>query len=228
MTKQTMMKAVTLSVLICVQSGFSQSETASDNINYRWAFVARSGENGNQKIGTVTQDTTLHSGDELKLYVCLEQQAYIYIIYRGPKDELRILFPYSLEMFDKDYKTQKNYYVPAGKTWLKLDEETGLETFYVIASTERLSKLEKALKRFAEASVDSNSEAAVSVLREIKEIKNRFRNYSSPAERPIPIAGNVRGPDNVPFDVQRLDIARLAWHISADSFYSRTIAIDHR
>jgi hypothetical protein len=53
---------------------------------------------------------------------------------------------------------------------------------------------------------------------EIREVKKRYRQFATLAERPVPIAGNLRGPD----------IGDLAVEITAQNFYSKTFTIEHR
>jgi hypothetical protein len=100
----------------------------------------------------------------------------------------------------------------------KLDEQVGHETFYLLATTERLTNLETLLSTYATASRSEQSQIATNIVSEVREVKKRYRQFATLAERPVPIAGNVRGPD----------IGDLAVDITAQNFYSKTFTIEHR
>ena len=207
---------------------YAQDVSSDNNVQYNWAFVARAGDAGNRRIGVVTRDTSLNTGDEFKLYVSLVKPSFVYVIHKNSSNELSLLFPYDTAMFQKDYKLDKNYYIPKGRQWFKLDKNTGTETFYVLASSERLTDLENDLRAYVKAPGEKKSDAAAFVVNEIKDIKKRFRTFSTIAERPITIAGNVRGEKQAAIDPDRVDIALLASEILANNFFSKTISIDHK
>jgi hypothetical protein len=199
-----------------------------ENIKYQWAFVCRSGDAVKKTAGIITRDTVLNSGDQFKFFVNAEKQTYVYIIYKSSTNEISLLFPYSVEMYDQSYIPEKNYYIPKGREWFTLDKETGEETFYILASSERLTELEKKLAQHGNAEPINKMELAKAVVSEIKNIKKHYRVFSTPVERPVSIAGNVRGTKEPPLDPMRLDIATLASEISAVNFFSKTITIDHK
>jgi hypothetical protein len=154
--------------------------------------------------------------------------AFIYVIHKSSTDELSVLFPYDSAMFQKDYKLEKNYYIPKGREWFRLDKNTGTETFYVLASSERLTDLENDLHAYFTSTIDKKAVAAAIVVNEIKDIKKRFRTFATIAERPISIAGNVRGEKQPAVNPDRVDIAQFASEILANNFFSKTISIDHK
>jgi len=215
-------------VLFIAQMIVAQEATQKENINYKWSFVAR-GEFGSKKrVAAISRDTSLKSGDEFKLLVHQIQRSYVYVIYKNSKNEITMLFPYSFDMFEKEYALEKNYYIPKGRDWFKLDKNIGTETFYILASSERLTDLESGLKEMNSAANDKKLESANMVINEIRDIKKRFRTFSTLAERPVSIAGNVRGKKDTEIDPEKIDIATMATEISANNFYSKTITIDHK
>jgi len=224
----TMRSKFFLVVAVAMTTSLRAQDTPTDNnVQYNWAFVARTDETGNRRFGVVTQDTSLNTGDEFKLFVSLTKPCFVYVIHRSPSNELSLLFPYDTAMFQKDYKLDKNYYIPRGREWFSLDNNTGTETFYLLASSERLTELENGLRAYFTASSEKRPDAAAFVINEIKDIKKKFRTFSTTAERPISIAGNVRG-EKPAVDPERLDVAWFASEISANNFFSKTISIDHK
>jgi len=209
-------------------TGYAQDAPSDNNIRYNWAFVARSGNAGSRRIGVVTKDTSMKSGDEFKLFVNLVKPAFVYVIHKSPTNELSLLFPYDSTTFEKDYKLDKNYYIPKGREWFRLDKNSGTETFYVLASSERLTGLENDLRTYFISAANNKADAANFVVNEIKDIKKKFRTFATIAERPISIAGNVRGEKQSAADPDRIDIAQLASEVLANNFFSKTISIDHK
>ena len=206
----------------------AQENSSGSNVQYSWAFVARSGGSGPHQIGLISRDTAMKSGDEFKLFVNLSTKAYVYVLHRGSNGDIDLLFPYSLAMFEKDYALDRNYYIPKGREWFTFDKMTGNEAFYVLASKERLTGLEKALSAYTGADSAGKSLAASKVVEEIKNTKKQFRSFSTLAERPLSIAGNVRGERTGTIDPDRIDVASLATEVSANNFFSKTITIDHK
>ena len=226
---RTVLRSVLLNVFLGAAAFVVAQDTPpAENVQYKWAFVARGGEAGKRQVGVVTKDTSMATGDEFKLFVNCAKPAYVYVVHKSSRNEVTLLFPYDLGMFEKDFKLDKNYYIPKGREWFKLDKNTGIETFYILASSERLTDLEKNLQSFFNAPAEKKSDAAALVVNEIKDIKKRFRTFSTLAERPISIAGNVRGEQTRAIDPDRVDIATLATDVSANNFFTKTITIDHK
>ncbi len=220
---------LTLIALILFAQSFTycamQTGDSEENINYKWSFVAKIGPAGERKIAMVTRDTVLQTGDEFKMMVNLQKKCYVYVIHKGSSNELSVLYPYS---FDAQFELEKNYYLPKGRSWFKLDKNGGAETFYILASKERLTDLEQQLNAYITAAADKQKDLATAVVSEIKEIKKKFRTYQTLAERPISIAGNVRGTKPDPVNPDKFDVATLSTEISANNFYSKTITIEHK
>ncbi len=202
-----------------------QSEDPEENINYRWSFVAKVGTEKNRKIAMITRDTSLRTGDEFKMMVNLQKKCHVYVVHKSSTDELSVLYPYS---FDTESELDKNYYLPKGRSWFTLDKNAGTETFYILASFERLTDLEERLIAYAQASAHQQHELGPIIVAEIKEIKKKYRTYHTLASRPISIAGNVRGTKTEPVSVDKFDVSTLATEISANNFYSKTITIEHK
>lgn len=197
------------------------------NVCFRWAFGAIIGPENNLKLVSITRDTMLKTGDQFKMLVELEKKCFVYLIYHSTQGGVYMLFPYHLQQFATDYSTAKKYYMPQGDRWFELDENVGRETFYLLASSQRLIELETLLEKYVSAHPVRKQELTKQILSEIRKIKRRYRKLSTVAERPVPIGGSVRGSikdEKAPLS----DIATIAVEISADNFFSRTFTIDHQ
>lgn len=196
------------------------------NVSFEWAFGALVGKE--KTFVTITKDTILKSGDELKMMVKLRSDCYVYVVYYGPQGEVELLFPYSLKQLQTDYELEKNYYIPQGRAWLKLDQNTGKERFFVVASNTRLLQLEAFISEYyAVNDAGKKKELGEKVITEIRDLRKSFVSFATLAEKPITIGGNIRSTGTIE-ERRRIDLADFAILISAKNFYSKTFTIDHQ
>lgn len=200
-------------------------QDARENVAFRWGFGAITGTE--RTFVPITKDTTLASGDEIKMVVELKKECYVYVLYAAPDGSVSLLFPKDIRQFAGDYTVGKNYYIPGGREWFILDKNTGRESFYLLASGERLLDLEALIGEHAAASAGAKPAAAKKILAEVRDVRRKFRNAATLAERPVTIGGNIRGVDPAE-PTKRPDVATIATEISASSFYGKTYTIDHR
>jgi hypothetical protein len=196
------------------------------NVNFRWAFVAIVETDHDQQLVSITRSTVLKTGDRIKMFV-EPQKCFVYFIHRSEADEIELLFPYSLEQFDNERETTRKHFIPRGDEWFEMDGNTGLETFYLIASSSRLSKMEELLAKHARTEGADREEIAKEILEVIHNLKKKYRSIIASAERPMSIGGSIRGiTKNEQAGLINIDLT--ANQISANNFYSRTFTIDHR
>lgn len=201
------------------------AQPSEDNVVFNWAFGAMVGPA--KSFVTVSRDTVLKTGDEVKMMVEVKANCFVYVVYRDSKGNLSLLFPATLKSFSTDYEMKKNYYIPPGRAWAKFDENTGQERFYLLASATRLTELENLLAQYDAAPADRKSLAADNIVNEIRDMRRRFKTFATTAEKPISIGGNVRGVERS-VQVKYPDVAQFATEIRAVNFYSKTFTIDHR
>jgi hypothetical protein len=195
------------------------------NIGFTWAFGALVGKS--QTMVSITHDTTLKSGEEIKILVKLTKDCFVYVVHQDSKGEINLLFPYEIRQFQTDYTVDKNYYVPKGRSWRAFDKNTGKEVFFLLASTERLLDLEVKLGNYFSADTSKKQSMASDIVSEIRSVRKHYSTYATIAEKPLTIGGNIRGTEKVE-GARRPDVATLATQISAKNFYSKTITIDHQ
>ena len=219
--------AISLFSLFSTRGDIIAEQKREDAVSFRWAFGAVVGSKDDRRLVAITRDTLLKTGDRLKLLIQLKNRCFVYLFYRTADDEIYLLFPYKLKLFESDYKTGEKYYIPKGKTWFELDKNVGIEIFYLIASAKRLNQLEALYTKYDSVAGEEKKKLAKQLLAEIRKIKRKHRKFAALAERPIAIGGNVRG---VVKDVQSAfpDIDPIASEVSASNFYSKTFTIDHK
>jgi hypothetical protein len=199
---------------------------AYPEVDFRWAFAAKTSHDGKSSTQPVTQDMALKSGDQVKMMVELQRKCFVYLFHDNRRDSVKLLFPYALQQFEGDYQPERRYYIPRGEAWFRLDENQGQEVFYLVASAKRLDELEKAYLRHESAEAASKVETARALVDLIRELRRQHRELSSPAERPVPIGGTLRSVEKVQ-DPDRLDIAAFADEILSTGFVARTYTIEH-
>ena len=219
--------AISLFSLFSTREDVIAEQKGDDAVSFRWAFGAVVGSKDDRRLVAITRDTILKTGDRLKLLLQLKNRCFVYLFYRTAEDEIYLLFPYTLKLFDTGYKTGEKYYIPKGKTWFELDRNVGLETFYLLASAKRLHQLEALYRKYDSVVGEEKKKLAKQLLAEIRKINRKHRKLATPAERPIAIGGNVRGAVK---DEQSAfpDIDPIASEVSTSNFYSKTFTIDHK
>jgi Domain of unknown function (DUF4384) len=194
-------------------TGRAQAQEA-DNVNFLWAFEALVAEGKVTKQVPIREDMTLKTGDQLKMFVELRKPCFVYVVHHGAQGEVQLLFPYNTQQFTADYQPAKLYEIPPADGWFRLNEQAGRETFYLMASAQRLLDLEKLLDTYATAKPAEQPQVASTLLAELRNLIKQHRSSVQPG-RPVPIAGNMRR------GVEGLEI-------SASNFYSKTFTIEHR
>ena len=204
-----------------------QKNEEEENIRFLWAFGAINKGEGEAKLIPIARDTALKSGDQIKFFVKLEKECFIYLIYHSSQGEVSVLFPYRFEQLSRGYPKQAQYYIPQGFEWFELDEHVGQETFYLLASAERLHDLEALINKYETADPAKKPDLAKKALKEIRMLIRENRKFKSFAEKPVSIMGHLRGSEKVEAEGTP-DVTNLAVEISGRNFYSRTFTIDHK
>jgi hypothetical protein len=213
--------------------GVSSSNDASGrarypDVDFRWAFAATTVQDGKTIAQPVTQNMVLKSGDQIKMMVELQRRCFVYLFHEDEKGDVQLLFPYALQQFDTDYQPESKYFIPRGEAWFRLDENPGREVFYLVASAKRLDDLEKAYLKHESADQASRAETAKAIFDKIRELRRTHSELASPAERPTPMGGALRGVEKAR-DTNRFEISDFADEVlSTGGFAARTYTIEHK
>lgn len=126
-------------------SGLCWTATAADplQIDVNYLYRAR----GEQEFRQLQDDGTLRSGDLFKIIFTPKQTCYIYIFQIDSAGQIFSLFP--MEEFGgvrlhnvNPVQAGKTYYLPAENKSFQLDDVTGLEQIYFLASRKPDAQLE--------------------------------------------------------------------------------------
>ena len=205
---------VVLSLVVPALPGTASAQSSDENnVSFVWAFEALVAEGNVTKQVQIKEDMKLKTGDQLKMFVELRKPCFVYVIHHGARGEIQRLFPYDIQQFTTDYQTSKIYEIPPNDGWFRINEQAGLETFYLVASAQRLTDLEQLLATYAAAQPAEQLPAATNILAELRNLLKQHRASMKPG-RPVPIAGNMRkGIEGI--------------EITAPQFYIETFTIEH-
>ena len=204
-----------------------ETEQEDQAICFSWAFgVLKKNDEGRQLM-PVKDKVDLKSGDKFKMLLGLQKEGYLYLIHQGSQGEISLLFPYDLKKLGTIYEPGIWYFIPAWDAWFILDQNPGIETFYLLASTRRLSGLEDLIKKYEATPIKEREHLAKQILSRIHELQRQNRQLKSVAERPVPILGSVRGVYETRNQLIK-DLTSIAVEISAKNFFSRTFTIVHK
>ncbi len=210
-----------------ITSAAEKKQEENENINFRWAFCVLKKREPDQELVNIRGDTTLKTGDRIKMSLEPRKQCFLYVIYHGSRGELRLLFPYDLRRSKSYYRTGEKYYIPKGQAWFELDDHVGRETFFLLASVYRLTKLEGLIEDYGSAEPSKKRQLTTSVLDEIRKLKREHSKFKTAAERPVAVVGRIRGGREADTELTT-EISKYAIEVAAYTFYSRTYTIEHK
>ncbi|MBN1834916.1 MAG: DUF4384 domain-containing protein [Spirochaetales bacterium] len=213
--------AVLVILLLAGGALWAQSE---QDVTFNWAFVKQQEDSGPGLID-FSGRIRIAPGDLFKIFVQPVRDAHVYLYLHDAQGELSLLFPADFEEFEDPYYFGRKVFIPDGDTWFTLDDTRGVERFYLLAAPERLAELEADTLTFLEIHNDRKSSperiatARQRVLDRIALIRQQYSQFNIAAEKPVPIAGGVRGRNEA--------IEKLAIQISSQGFYTRTFRLEH-
>lgn len=191
----------------------------ADPVALRWALGSL--EKGTGAPRAISKDTRLEKGTKLKFLVEPLTPCSVYLLLLDSSDDLSVLYRKAAAPAANASGSDPAY-VPDGSRWFELDGNSGMETFFLLASKEPLAGLEALLDRHAAASTDPAAKKTLGgeIVAEVRRLQKENRQFARPVEKPVMIGGRTRGEDAAA-------IARLATEVTADRFYDKTITIEH-
>lgn len=218
-----------LSLLIC--TAFSHAAPGADMdkrpLKFKWAFGAVRSASPAPGVEPVGRDMILSSGDKLKMMIEITSRCFVYVIHNNAQGEVSMLFPYALKQFETDYEPARRYYVPKGEAWFQLDSRTGRETFYLVASDQRLLDIEYMYEKYVAADSRRKEQLAWQMLAELDQIQEQYLASSRPGEVLAKKQSARRGFERATGADQH-DVAPLAVEVFFSGIYSESFIVDHR
>ena len=222
--------SMALAIFLCfhwILPAASGPQHESNEARILWAFGAIRASSNPPRAEPVTPGMALSSGDKLKMMIQIRKKCFVYLIHRDSQGSFTMLFPYSLKQFDADYQIARNYYAPKGDAWFQLDGRTGSETFYLIASDQRLLDIEYTYEKYASSEEPRKQDLAGQMVSELDRITKSHLASAGRIEKLADNGAALRGFERATGE-DPTDIAGLAREISFDNIYSATYVIEHR
>jgi len=209
-------KKLALIILLAASTAALHAQQASTAFN--WAFVKRAA-NGSPAPIDFRERVSISPGDLFKIHVQPIRGAFIYVFLHDAQGELQLLFPEGFSLFDARTYQDTGYFIPEGDNWFTLDSARGTERFYLIASSDRLRKLESLVRSHDKASASAKNAARQAVLDEIARVRREHSQLTMAAEKPVTVAGGTRGINTA--------IQKVATRIEAPGFYYKLFRLEH-
>lgn len=212
--------------IVAIELGLNPLAESEQNeiICFNWVFAVKDAQGQIKAIDFNTR-TKLTSKDLFKIFLQPIKNAYIYLYFYDSEKQLSLIFPKSIDFFSGNYGPGVKYFIPEHAKWFSVNDSSGVEKFFLIVSKDRLYKLEDLTKEYATIYNDGSSSsykinaAKQKVLDEMTNIKQQNSTFAVLAEKPIPIAGSIRG--------ENAKIESCAIHVEAEVFYAKTIRLEH-
>ena len=197
----------------------SAETTTQDTLLFKWAFI-HSPKNGKAKIIDFKQKPSISCGDSLQLFLQPLRNTYIYLYLFDSKKELDLIFPENIDFYTKNYQDGIEFFIPADTTQRFLvDDNIGMEQFYLLASSKRLIDLENITKKYLKNR--KNMEIMAELLEKIKTLRRKYSGLTTTVEKGIPIAGTIRTRGT------KTGMAGMIIQVKAINFYGKTLRLKH-
>lgn len=112
----------------------------------------------------------LRSGDNLQIHFKAIADCYLYILLLDSQGRVSLLFPDQRIKMANQVRADQDYTIPPGDLWFFLDDKTGTETIYLLASYAPMSQLDKLLSEIVWVKEDGEKELSGQIKEEIKTI----------------------------------------------------------
>jgi hypothetical protein len=122
------------------------------------AYVA-----GQYQARTLADGDTLTQNDNYKIMFQCNMRCYMYIVQLDSSGKMDPIFPSSYFSWGNPTQIHTLYSLPPQNNWFYLDENTGVETIYFIASRSRRLDLEQLFRKFEEKNKSLVQLASVSL-----------------------------------------------------------------
>ena len=149
MVKSCATALVVLFMFTAVYVYYQQSTSLGVQMNVfsKSGAITTRGTTGDKEVEKIIKEgDTLYSNDFCRISFELDKNAYAYILYYDSKGTLEQLYPGPKAIKPLKVMAKTTYVIPPGDgSWFQLDEQTGTETVFMVASEEPLSNLKEVL-----------------------------------------------------------------------------------
>jgi hypothetical protein len=123
----------------------SASATRLPPLALYWYGFGQRMQDGAWREFAVQDGMTMHDGDQFRLVFSPSADCYAYVLAVDPAGQTSVLFPNEAIRQSNQCQANRHYEIPDGVNWFTLDETTGSEMVYLVASYDPLDNVEQAL-----------------------------------------------------------------------------------
>lgn len=202
---------LTTLLVFCVQAGYGA------DVTFRWAILADSGE-GMQGLD-FSGSPVVHSGTALQIYLEHMENCHIYLYLLDSSNNLTPLYPVDRGYYNYGFPRGPKF-IPPGSQSFTFVPPAGMETFYLMASADRLFQIERLTEEFLNNPESPGQQKLL--LSEIEATMAGRQEKSKAAEDKEKVERKTRTADGITtttFNAVEVDIS---------DFYGRKLLLDHR
>jgi hypothetical protein len=137
----------------------------------------------------VHEGTVLHTGDGLKVVAEVNRDAFVYILSRDATGKAQVVFPHARIDAQSRVAAGRSLEVPAPDKWWELDEVTGTEEVFILASLEPLVDVQEIAERISGVAPGGADQAVAEIATRAAVVRKK----SKGDKKPMAVAGVVRG-----------------------------------
>lgn len=215
---------VSIIIFICISFPVTRLFPESE-IVFHYAFVIRNDTNAVSLLDTSGTHTRIYPDAHVRILLQPVENACLYLFLHDAEGTLSVLFP---ERYDTVFEEEKYYdalySIPGPASWFVPNEKKGTESFYLLVSQTRLTRLESLVQEYlklAETDADRKKEAAGEIESEITMLRRVHSSFTEKAVSPVVIAGDYRGDNTAGYLPEKM------MEVRAGSFYAKTIRLVH-
>ena len=207
--------AVGLFLLVCVL--FPCPRVHAIDVEFRWAILADFGK-GMEPLD-FSGTPTVYSGTALQIYLEHLENCHVYLFLLDSSDNLTPLYPPAEGYY--------NYGFPRGPIFIPPDQQSfafvpppGIETFYLLASVDRLFQLERLTQEFLKNPGYPGQQKLL--LTQISDMLEGQEKRSRGAEDLEKVERKIKTDDGIKKSTFK------AVEVDISDFYGRALRIDHK
>jgi serine/threonine protein kinase len=121
------------------------------------------------------ENGTLYSNDGFQIHVGVDRDSFLYVVDMDQSGKVEVLFPRNEIKQPRKLQADKKYVLPAPNLWYRLDEVTGKETLYILASAEPNRRLDNLLSEFKKEGLDVKLKPAFDLTAEMRMIERGIK-----------------------------------------------------
>lgn len=116
------------------------------------------GESPDYREVDVRDGGVLRSGDMFRIKFELQEEAYVYLLALDSLGNIARVFPSKDTELPVKVKLHETYVIPKEDEWFRLDENTGQESLYLLASTRPIQNIDQKIDKLRKSGIDKITE----------------------------------------------------------------------